>query len=227
MRAYDLHIRAANSSNDQTFHALCVSARELGFAGLAVETSAPLTTTPADSGFRLYRRATLSLPNAARLRMLTEQLRTRTDILVVHCRSKPLGLTAAAAPAVDMLMLRDQSDFTAFDSQVGRALAKANKPVEVCLSGLLQSSGSGRSRLMRSMAGATSAMVRAGCSLVLTSGANTQSGLRAPRDLAALAYLADIPEDLAELGVYDVPAALVEQLEVRNPGAHPAKEGTT
>jgi ribonuclease P/MRP protein subunit RPP1 len=226
MRAYDLYVRAANSSTDPTFQALCATARELGFAGLAVETSASLATMPANSDFPLYRRTTLSLPNAARLRMLTEQWRTRTDILVVHCRSKQLGLTAAAAPAVDMLMLRDLTDFPAFDSQVGRALAKANKPVEVCLCGLLQSSGSQRSRLMRSMAAATSAIVHAGCRLVLTSGASTSSGLRAPRDLAALAYLADIPEDLAELGVYDVPAGLIEPLEARNRGTQRTKEGT-
>jgi ribonuclease P/MRP protein subunit RPP1 len=226
MRAYDLHVRAANSSTDPTLQALCSTARELGFTGLAVETSASLTAKPANSDFPLYRRTTLSLPNAARLRMLAEQWRTRTDILVVHCRSKPLGLTAAAAPAVDMLMLRDLTDFPAFDSQVGRALARANKPVEVCLGGLLQSSGSQRSRLMRSMASATGAIVRAGCPLVLTSGASTSSGLRAPRDLAALAYLADIPEDLAELGVYDVPAGLIEQLQARNSGAPRTKEGT-
>jgi ribonuclease P/MRP protein subunit RPP1 len=226
MRAYDLHVRTANSSADPTFHALCATAQELGFAGLAVESSASLTAKPANSDFPLYRRTTLSLPNAARLRMLTEQWRTRTDILVVHCRSKPLGLTAAAAPAVDMVMLRDLTDFPTFDSQVGRALAKANKPVEVCLSGLLQSSGSQRSRLMRSMASAASAIVRAGCPLVLTSGATTSSGLRAPRDLAALAYLASIPEDLAELGVHDVPAGLIEQLEVRNRGTPRTKEGT-
>ena len=226
MRAYDLHVRAANSSTDPTFHALCATAHELGFAGLAVETPTALTTKPASPDVPLYRRTTLSLPNAARLRMLTEQWRTRTDILVVHCRTKPLGLTAAAAPAVDLLMLRDLTDFAAFDSQVGRALAKANKPIEVCLSGFLQTSGSQRSRLMRSMAGATSAIVRAGCRLVLTSGASTSSGLRAPRDLAALAYLAAIPEDLAELGVYDVPAGLIEQVELRTRGTPRTKEGT-
>jgi RNase P/RNase MRP subunit p30 len=125
-----------------------------------------------------------------------------------------------------MLMLRDLSDFAAFDSQVGRALAKVNKPVEVCLGGLLQTSGSQRSRLMRSMAGATNAVVRTGCPLLLTSGASTSSGLRAPRDLAALAYLADIPEDLAELGVYDVPAALIEQLGAGARGSQSAQEGT-
>ena len=226
MRAYDLHVRAPSTSPDQIFQALCATARDLGFAGLAVETSAPRTTGATESHLPVYRRVTLSLPNATRLRMLTEQWRARADILVVHCRSKPLGLTAAAAAAVDMLMLRDLSDFAAFDSQVGRALVKANKPVELCLSGLLQSSGSGRSRLMRSMAGATSAMVRAGCSLVLTSGANTPLTLRAPRDLAALAYLADVPEDLAELGVYDVPTTLIEQLETRNRNIQAAKEGT-
>jgi RNase P/RNase MRP subunit p30 len=203
-----------------------VTARELGFAGLAVESSTELTAMAADSKVQLYRRATISLPNAARLRILTEQLRTRTDILVVQCRSKPLGLTAAVASMVDMLMLRDLNDFAAFDSQVGRALAKVNKPVEVCLSGLLQNSGPQRSRLMRSMAGATSAIARAGCAVVLTSGASTSLGLRSPRDLAALAYLAGFAEDLAELGVSDAPSMLIEQVEVRNRAPQPAKGGS-
>jgi RNase P/RNase MRP subunit p30 len=226
MRAYDLHVRAPNTSSPQTVQALCATARDLGFSGLALETSAPMTNAPVGCEFPVYRRTTLSLPNAARLRMLAEQWRSRTDILVVQCRSKPLGLTAAAASAVDLLMLRDLTDFAAFDSQVGRALVKANKPIEVCLGGLLQASGSGRSRLMRSMAGAASAIVRTGCSLVLTSGASTPSALRAPRDLSALAYLAGIPEDLADLAVYDVPTALVDQLETYKHSTHSAKEGT-
>lgn len=211
MNAYDLHVRE-ESRDTNSFTDLCTVAYNLGFSGIAVEMNNTHQVMPSDVNLSILRRTTLSPKNAARLRMIVEKQRKQVDLYAVHGRTKPISLAAAIVPSVDLLMLRDLNDFTAFDSQVARALAKHEKPVEVCLRGLMILSGAERSRLMRGMASAMSYLSHANCTLILTSGATTCYGIRSPRDLAALSYLANISEDLSLKGIFENPKALVEHL---------------
>lgn len=219
MRAYDLHVQE-KSQDMNTLKDLCTVAYNLGFSGLAVETRTALPIKPLDVQFSIFRRATLSPRSAARLRIIVEKRRKQVDLFAIHGRTKPISLAAAVVPSVDLVMLRDLSDFTAFDSQVARTLAKQEKPVEVCLRGLIILSGADRSRLMRAMASAMACLSRANCTLILASGATTRYGIRSPRDLAALGYLANIPEDMAIKGVYDNPNTLVECLSRTKDSKH-------
>jgi RNase P/RNase MRP subunit p30 len=211
MRAYDLHVQE-ESQNMNKIKGLCSFANALGFSGLAIETSNSLPLGHLDEHFLMFRRITLSPKNAARLRFIVKKRRKLADIFAIHGRTKPISLAAAIIPAVDLVMLRDHGDFVTVDSQVARVLAKQEKPVEICLRGLLSLSGPNRSRLMRAMASAVSCLLRADCLFILTSGAKTRYGIRSPRDLAALSYFANIPEDAALKGIYDNPSALVERL---------------
>ncbi|MFX1562906.1 MAG: RNase P subunit p30 family protein [Promethearchaeota archaeon] len=211
MRAYDLHIQE-ESRDIKALRKLCTIARDLGFSGIAVETRNTLPIQSLDTQLSIFRRYTLSPRSAARLRIIVEKRRKHFDLFAVHGKTKPISLAAAIVPNVDLVMLRELSDFAAFDSQVARTLAKENKPVEVCLRGLIILSGADRSRLMRVMASAMANLIRAKCTLILTSGATKRYGIRSPRDLAALSYLANIPEHIASAGVYENTNNLVEQL---------------
>jgi ribonuclease P/MRP protein subunit RPP1 len=211
MNAYDLHVQE-ESRDTNTFKELCTVARNLGYSGLAVEMNNAHYTIPSDIPLSILQRVTFSPKSATRLRMVAKKQRKQVDLFAVHGRTKPISLAAAIVPSVDLVMLRDLSDFSAFDSQVARALAKHEKPVEVCLRGLMIQSGADRSRLMRGMASAMSCLSHANCELILTSGATTCYGIRSPRDLAALSYLANVSEDLALKGIFANPKALVERL---------------
>ncbi|MDO8056969.1 MAG: RNase P subunit p30 family protein, partial [Candidatus Hermodarchaeota archaeon] len=81
--------------------------------------------------------------------------------------------------------------------------------VELCLHGLLTLKGPRRSRLMRAMGYAMECLLRAKTPLILTTGAQTPWQLRAPRDLAALAYLANLPEMQALKAIQEDPVKLV------------------
>jgi len=56
-------------------------------------------------------------------------------------------------------------------------------------------------------------LLRAKCNLILTSGTTDYWGLRAPRDLAALGYLASIPETEAKNAILQRPLELIKKLQ--------------
>jgi RNase P/RNase MRP subunit p30 len=138
--------------------------------------------------------------------------RNQADLLVIHGRTKPVWLSAAEIPEVDMIMLQEMDDFTVIDSQISRTLAKNDKPVEICLQRLLSNKGPTRSRLMRVMKSAMDHLIRAKCNLILTSGTTGYWALRAPRDLAALGFLASLPETEAKKAILQRPIELINNL---------------
>ena len=211
MTIFDLHVQIKDQQNSPAFKALVSMAQTLGFSGLALEGSTVPARKLAGDEFQLFRRRTLSPRSAAGLRALVTKHQKVTDLLVIHGRTKPIILGAANLPAVAMVMLRALSDFGVIDSQVARTLATMDKPVELCLNGLPRFSGPQRSRLIRAMTTATDYLLRAQCPLLLTSGATTAYALRSPRDLAALAYLANVPEDIARQGILELPGTVLTQ----------------
>ena len=211
MRAIDLHIRLPYPQNETDSSAILTQASKLGLTGLGIESKAPLPLQIIPKSLQLFSRTTLSPRSAARLRQRIEGLRTPTDIVVVHGRTKPIALAAAEIPTVDMILLHDVEDFNGVDSQMARVLATYNKPAELCLHGLLTLKGPGRSRLMRAMGYALEYLLRAKTPLVLTTGAQTPWQLRAPRDLAALAYLANLPETQALKAAQESPVKLAAE----------------
>lgn len=212
MRIYDLHVRLDASQERQKLQSICKVARLLGYTGIAVESPKNLPERSEEDDFFIIQRTTLSTRSAARLRIRAEKIRKRVDLLVIHGRTKPIWLTAANVAAIDMVLLQDLDDFGVVDAQTARAVAAKQKPVEICLRGLLTQNGPVRSRLMRAMASALKYLLRAKCQIVLTSGATDACGLRSPQDLAALAYLADIPEEVAKQGILNHPTILLSRL---------------
>ncbi len=212
MRTFDLNIRLTPQKQGANLKQLCQLEYELGFAGIALDSSTPLLEIPTDTKLRIIRRITLNPRSAARLRQHADHLRKQTELLVLRGRTKPLCLAATEIPAIDMVMLTDIEDFIVIDSHVARALAANSKPIEICLHGLLNLTGSLRSRLMRAMGSAVVLLTRAKCSLVLTSGASNLWQLRAPSDLVALSYLAGLPEDLAKRAIYQEPVAILSRI---------------
>jgi RNase P/RNase MRP subunit p30 len=212
MRTYDLDVRLTQRQSDSDLKQFHDLVRELEFAGFALESPRPLTQKFHDMDLDIFHRVTLTPRSAARLRGHVKNQRNRADLLVIHGRTKPVWLSAAEIPDVDMIMIRDMDDFTVIDSQISRKLAKHNKPVEICLQGLLAHKGPTRSRLMRVMKTAMDHLIRAEGNLILTSGATGYWGLRAPRDLAALGFLASIPETVATHAILQGPMELIKKI---------------
>lgn len=217
MHTYDLHVRLNQLESNTDITKLFNLAQQLEYAGLALESSHPLPKKLLKGTIQILQRITISPQSAARLRARVEKHRMQTDLLVIQGRTKPIWLAAAEIPAVDMIMLRDLQDFTTIDSQVARTMTAKNKPVEICLHGLLSFTGPSRSRLMRVMNTAIEQLIRSKCPLILTSGATNLCYLRAPRDLAALSHLANVPETNANEAILQEPLHLVSKVnEGRN-----------
>ena len=217
MQFFDFHVHLTKPMITASLSKFCTIAQELGYSGLGVETSTHFPENLCEN-YRLFRRLTLSLPNAARLKFYAKKKRNKTDLLVIQGRTKPICLAAVAASDVDMVMFYDIEDFGVVDSLVARTLSNQEMLVEVCLGGLTQSYGPNRSRLMRFMAAAMEHFVRAKCTLIITSGATIPFELRAPRDLIALTFLANIPEDVAKQSMYNNSGALAEMVQSRVTG---------
>ncbi|MDO8123576.1 MAG: RNase P subunit p30 family protein [Candidatus Hermodarchaeota archaeon] len=213
MRTYDLDVRLTQRQSDSDVKHFLDLVRELEFAGFALESSRPLGQRFHEKDLNIIQRVTLTPRSATRLRSLVKNQRNQAALLVIHGRTKPVWLSAAEIPEVDMIMLQDLDDFTIIDSQISRALANNDKPVEICLQKLLSNKGPARSRLMRVMKNAIDHLLRAKCNLILTSGTTDYWGLRAPRDLAALGYLASIPETEAKNAILQRPLELIKKLQ--------------
>jgi RNase P/RNase MRP subunit p30 len=213
MRTYDLDVRLTQRQSDSHIKQFLNLVRELEFAGFALESSRPLGQKFHDKDLDIIQRVTIAPRNATRLRSHVKNQRNQADLLVIHGRTKPVWLSAAEIPEVDMIMLQDIDDFTIIDSQISRTLTNNNKPVEICLQKLLYGKGPARSRLMRVMNIAMDHLLRAKCNLILTSGTTDYWGLRAPRDLAALGYLASIPETEAKNAILQKPIELIEKIQ--------------
>ena len=213
MRTFDLNVRLTQRQSDSDVKHFLDLVRELEFAGFALESSRPLSQRFHAKDLYIIQRITLAPRSATKLRSHVKKQRNQTDLLVIHGRTKPVWLSAAAIPEVDMIMLQDIDDFIIIDSQIARALASNDKPVEICLQKLLSNKGPARSRLMRAMKIAIDHLLRAKCNLILTSGTTDYWGLRAPRDLAALGYLASIPETETKIAVLQRPIELIEKLQ--------------
>jgi RNase P/RNase MRP subunit p30 len=217
MQTYDLHVRLPVKNTEMEFGSLMKQASILGFAGLAIDSPNPFTTENTPDTLKLLHRFTFSPRSASRLRFHVNKQLKQVGLLVIHGRTKPIWLAAAQIPGVHMIMLKEIEDFRVIDSQVARAMAKQDKPIEICLHKLLIHTGSLRSRLMRVMQTALDHIVRADCKLILTSGATHSSELRAPKDLEALSYLASVSEEIAKRAMIQGPKDLVSSLQASNP----------
>jgi RNase P/RNase MRP subunit p30 len=214
MQFFDFHVHQSKPTIDASLGRFCTVAQELGFSGLAVEAPTKLPENLCEN-FNVFQRLTLLLPNASRLRYHAKRNRNKSDLLVVQGRTKPISLAAAGVSDVDMVMFSNIEDFGVVDSLVARTLSNQEKPVEICLRGLTRSFGPNRSRLMRTMATAVEHLVRAKCIIIITSGAATPLELRGPRDLIALAFLANISEGVAKHSMYKNSGALAEMVRQR------------
>jgi RNase P/RNase MRP subunit p30 len=212
MHTYDLHVRFTHQNAEAEFTRLQLLAIDLEFAGLALDSPLGLPPPNRSTSFEIFHRLTLSPRSISQLRVLVKKQLSQTELLVVHGRSKSLCVAAAAIPTVHMVMFKEIEDYMIIDSQIARAMANQSKPVELCLHNLLIHTGALRSRLMRVMNAAVDHLVRANCSLILTSGATHPYELRAPKDLEALSYLASVPEELATIAMNQGPMDLVSQI---------------
>jgi RNase P/RNase MRP subunit p30 len=213
MAAYDFHIRTTPQGKNGELKRLQNIAASLGFAGLALESPKALTAEKLHASLTIFHRVTLAPRSAARLRIHVNKHGKDVDLFVIHGRSKPVLLAAAEIPAIHMVMIRDIEDFMVIDSQIARAMANQNMPVEICLHGLLVQKGAIRSRLMRVMSMAMDHLERANCPLILTSGAHHMCELRSPQDLEALSYLASVPENLAKKAMNQTSTELVSRIQ--------------
>ena len=212
MRTYDLHVRFQAKNTEMEIDHLLKQASTLGFAGLAIDSPQPISTENRPETLELFHRLTFTPRSASRLRFHVNNHLKQVDLLVIHGRTKPIWLAAAQIPNVHMIMLKEIEDFLVIDSQVARTVAKQDKIIEICLHKFLTHTGSLRSRLMRVMHTALNDIIRADCTLILTSGASNSLELRAPKDLEALSYLASIPEETAKKAMNQGPRDLVSSL---------------
>jgi len=122
MRTYDLDVRLTQRQSDSDVKHFLDLVRELEFAGFALESSRPLGQRFHEKDLNIIQRVTLTPRSATRLRSLVKNQRNQAALLVIHGRTKPVWLSAAEIPEVDMIMLQDLDDFTIIDSQISRAL---------------------------------------------------------------------------------------------------------
>jgi len=126
------------------------------------------------------------------LRAMLSRDSAHFDLVAVRCENKAVARRAAQEPRVDLLEFPSdpsQRRHVNFDDKEAELAAGYSCALEFDLSSLLKVNPIDQARLLSMMRSEFAVAMKKGVRVVVTSGADTIYGLRAPRDLASILSL--------------------------------------
>ena len=214
-RFVDLNIR--DPGDPRVLTEMLELASKLGFKGIAVasERTAPqaLIDEARTLGIDLASRIDLRPRNTNELSKTLRWVRSKFEIVAVHCENKAVSRQAAKDHRVDILTfppLKTGRRRVGLDRQGASLAAKSNCAYEVSLSNLLDASA-GRARILVNLKRDIWNAEREGVPVLATSGASTPLRMRDPRALASITSLLDTPEEKGLDAVSVIPTKILER----------------
>jgi RNase P/RNase MRP subunit p30 len=237
---YDLHLQVP-LNNFGLAERMIKKAKWLGYTGIGVPlppntSDATLSTLKGlctDSGIDLVTRTDLSPRNPGELLSQLRRNRRRLEIIAVSCQHKPIARQAAKDRRVDLLSFpaanfRNRCYFDDADAELANSGLAS---LEIDMSSLLSATSFERIHLLAHLRRETKTSTKFSVPIVLSSGATAESLMRKPQDLAALAYLFDMPSGSATRAVSENPASIVRRNRAKllpnfvAPGIRVVKQG--
>jgi ribonuclease P/MRP protein subunit RPP1 len=204
-KPYDLHLHVPLDDFELTGK-MIKKAAELGYSGIGVplppnvsnETVSMLHNICASSKIDLVRRIDLASSSVNKLLSQLRRFRRRFEVVSVTCRSKTVARQAAKDRRVDLVsfpLIGFQKSF--FDHAEAELATSALASLEIDMVSLLLATGFERTRLMSNFRKEVNIAKKFQVPVVISSGAKNFTLMRKPQDLAALAFLFDMPPDFA------------------------------
>jgi RNase P/RNase MRP subunit p30 len=235
----ELHLRV-NPKDTQTAKRLIAKAAGLGYRYVSVPFVGPveekdvasLKAACNESGVDFVVRADYQPRNQEDVTRFLRRFRRRFEVVCIICSSKEVARQAAKDRRVDLLSFPSLDYRKRFFDRAEAELASCSlAALEVDLKPLLVLDGPARVRLLSSLRREVAVAREFHVPVVVSSGAGEERFMRAPRDMAAVAFLFGMDEEAALDAVSSAPAGIVvrnrEKLDEKfvAPGIRVLKEG--
>ncbi|MFX0093608.1 MAG: RNase P subunit p30 family protein [Candidatus Hodarchaeota archaeon] len=158
----------------------------------------------------LFFRSTLRSSNIEKLKEQLSKIRRKRHIIAVLCSSVQMTKWVVLDHRIDALMFENES-YKLFDLATARDAAVTGKVLEIPLRQVIYAPSHKRIIAIRYIRKAIQAACAKKCPIVVSSGATSPIELRAPRDLAALMNLFEIPYFSAINSVSTIVQELLEK----------------
>ena len=213
----DLHLHLPLSDMESA-ERMIKKAASLGYCAIGVPLPANVSETLVsklrqlctESGMDLITRLDLAPKNTDELLSQLRRNRRRFEIVSVSCTFKTVARQAAKDRRVDLLSF-PSLDYRNryFDDAEAELAASALASFEIDMAVLLSASSFERMRLLTNLRRETTIADKFSVPIIISSGAKTENLMRRPQDFAALAYLFDLPLNLALKAVSANPFGIV------------------
>ncbi|WP_406659614.1 RNase P subunit p30 family protein [Methanolobus sp. ZRKC3] len=211
-RFYDLNVHLSdggcNALEDLSFFA-----KHLGYSGIALE----YTEKAENAGsvdledFEVFSAVEVYVSNASKLHGQIGKCRSKTDVIVVCGGSESINRTAVENPNVDVLVKLSTPKDNGFNHVLAKEAADNNVAISFDLGDVIQLRGGRRVHALMNFRKNLLLVRKYDVPFILTSNATSYFGMRAPRELIALAELFGMTRDEAISGLSSIPESIISR----------------
>ena len=187
-------------------------AKQLGWHGITSPMRFEQTQNVSKkSEIKLYSRTDLNAGNTEELKRQVTQVRRQTHIVSVKCKTAIITKWAALDNRIDVLRFDSRDIRKLFDKSTAKMINENGKALEIQARQIIFAHN--LIPIIRHLSKAVAIAQRKNCPIVVSSGARDPWELRAPRDLAGLMDLINLPFQEALKCVSDTPWGIITQNE--------------
>jgi ribonuclease P/MRP protein subunit RPP1 len=224
MRFYDLHVHSAFSGGESSVQQLAETAKFLGYKGFCFSTyfegpdhakmlRVELEKVSKKVGIDIYLGFEAREPKEVeKLR----QMRRKFDVFLVRGGDLEMNRLAVETPEVDILTHPESGRTdSGMNDVLFRMAAKNNVAIEINFREILNTSKSGRARLMRNVSENVRMARRVKAPLIVCSGALSHWEMKDPLVLTSFAHILGLEMKEAKAALSSVPEAIIRESEKR------------
>ncbi len=218
---YDLDVQTRNSSGEHTVAEMVQRAAQLGFTGIAISDyiqdvsdldDIRTAVDTVEAGIDVKIGAKIRADSSSNLKKQVQQVRDQVDVVVVHGGTVDVNRAACGDTRVDILAHPELQRKDAGLDHVAIKQAAENKvAIALTVRQLLESRGKIRSHILSHMRQNIRLAQKFGAPIITSTGANTVSYLRAPRDLAAFPRMLGMDLEDSIATVSDIPQTILHR----------------
>jgi ribonuclease P/MRP protein subunit RPP1 len=210
---YDLSVHSVPDGIN-TADELISMAKHLGFAGIGLSNHStaegPLQSDRVE-GFDIFRTVELVASNPSKLHGLVGKYRNKVDVLAVHGGDEGINRAALENSNVDILLHPSTPKGSGLNHVLARSASENNVAIGFDVDSLIMSRGGRRVHSLSHFRDYLALSRKYDVPMLLTSNASSVFGLRAPREIIALAILFGMEKDEAISALSETPLGIVQK----------------
>ncbi|WP_135604478.1 ribonuclease P protein component 3 [Methanococcoides sp. NM1] len=215
---YDLCVHCVPDGKS-TQEEMVAMARHLGFGGIALTNHSNSDSLPkgsSDKGFEILRGVELVSSNPSKLHGLVGKYRKKVDILAVHGGDEGINRAAVENPNVDILLHPGTPKGCGLNHVLAKSASDNNVAIAFDMASLIMLRGGRRVHSLSHFREILALARKYDVPFLLTNNASFSYGLRAPREMMALATLFGMERGEALKSLSETPAEIIRRVRRGN-----------